>query len=170
MVRHQTLRNCSCTIPARASGGQCCDQRHLELLHDSLHSCTLELLVSKSQIPCDKQRKPPASISRCSGISINPLAIFSSQAGGSCLIMCSIFAKQAVQGFWIWPYHVPHPCLPCILSVPSLSSIFIVGVLCDTRCGKVDVKVGGQIICNHCHDFTQSILHLGFICCSQSHT
>ena len=73
MVRHQTLRNCSCTIPARASGGQCCDQRHLELLHDSLHSCTLELLVSKSQIPCDKrfisvQRKPPTSISRCSSI------------------------------------------------------------------------------------------------------
>ena len=60
-----------------------------------------------------------------------------------------------------------HPCLTCILSVPSLSSIFIVGVLCDTRCGKVDVKVGGQIICNHCHDFTQSILHFGFISCSQ---
>ena len=129
MVRHQTLRNCSCTIPARASGGQCCDQRHLELLHDSLHSCTLELLVSKSQIPCDKQRKPPASISRCSGISINPLAIFSSQAGGSCLIMCSIFAKQAVFKYDLTTSPIPvshvsyqsHPCLPYSLWVSCVT-------------------------------------------------
>ena len=115
MVRHQTLRNCSCTIPARASGGQCCDQRHLELLHDSLHnSCTLELLVSKSQIPCDKQRKPPASISRCSGISINPLAIFSSQA----LFLQSRLFKDFEYDLTTSPIPVSHvsyqshPCLP----------------------------------------------------------